>query len=59
MKTNYSLAIVVMLLSIFASNALGVLRSPYPGKPYPPDGILVVVGEEQHDWVRTTLRGSK
>jgi hypothetical protein len=35
-----------------------VLRSPYPGKPYPPDGILVI-GEEQHDWVRTTLRGSK
>jgi len=58
MKTNYSLAIAVILLSIFASNALGVLRSPYPSKPYPPDTIIVV-GEEQHDWVRTTLRGSK
>jgi hypothetical protein len=58
MKTNYSLAVAVILLSIFASNALEVVRSPYPGKPYPPDGILVI-GEEQHDWVRTTLRGSK
>ena len=58
MKTNHSLAVAVILLSIFASNALGVLRSPYPGKPYPPDRILVI-GEEQQDWVRTTLRGSK
>jgi hypothetical protein len=58
MKTNYSLAVAVIVLSIFASNALGVLRSPYPGKPDPPYGILVI-GEEQHDWVRTTLRGSK
>jgi len=58
MKTNKSLVIAVIAFSIFASNALGVLRSPYPSKPYPPDGILVI-GEEQHDWVRTTLRGSK
>ncbi len=58
MKTNYSLAIAVIFLSIFASNALGVIRSPYPGKPYPPDRIIVI-GEEQDDWVRTTLRGSK
>jgi hypothetical protein len=58
MKTNHSFAVAVILLSTFASNALGVLRSPYPGKPYPPDGILVI-GEEQHGWVRTTLRGSK
>jgi hypothetical protein len=58
MKTNYPIAIAMILLSIFASNAFGVLRSRYPGKPYPPDTIIVV-GEEQDDWVRTTLRGSK
>jgi len=58
MKTNYSLAIAVIFLSIFASNAFGVLRSPYPGKAYPPDRIIVI-GEELHDWIRTTLRGSK
>jgi hypothetical protein len=58
MKTNSPLAIAMISLSIFASNAFGVLRSPYPGKPYLPDTIIAV-GEEQHDWVRTTLRGSK
>jgi len=58
MKTNHSLAVAVILLSIFASNALGMLRSTYPSKPYPPDHILVI-GEEPNDWVRTTLRGSK
>ena len=55
MKTNNSLVIATILLSIFASNPLGVLRSPYAGKPYPPDRI-VLIGEEQDDWVRTTLR---
>jgi hypothetical protein len=58
MKTNYPLAIAVILLSIFASNALGVLRSPYPGKPYPPDRIIAI-GEEEHDRVRPTLRNIK
>jgi hypothetical protein len=55
MKTNYLLAIAMIFLSIFASNAFGVLRSPYPGKPYPPDHIIVI-GEEEQDRVRTTLR---
>jgi hypothetical protein len=50
MKTNYPLAIAMIFLSIFASNAFGILRSPYPGKPYPPDRIIVI-GEEEHDWV--------
>jgi hypothetical protein len=58
MKTNYPLAMAMILLSILASNAFGVVRSPYPGKPYSGDTIIVV-GEEQDDWVRTTLRGSK
>ena len=43
----------MFLLSILASNAFGVLRSPYPGKPYPPDHII---GEEEQDRVWTTLR---
>jgi hypothetical protein len=55
MKTNYPLAIAMIFLSIFASNAFGVLRSPYPGKPYPPDPIIGI-GEEEQDRVRTTLR---
>jgi hypothetical protein len=55
MKRNYPLAIAMILLSILASNAHGVLRSPYPGKPYAPDRIIVI-GEEEHDRVRTTLR---
>ena len=58
MKTNYPLAIAMIFLSIFASNAFGVLRPTYPGKPYPPDQILVIV-EEPNDWVQTTLWGSK
>jgi hypothetical protein len=45
----------VIFVSIFASNAFGILRSPYPGKPYPPDHIIVI-GEEEQDRVRTTLR---
>ena len=49
------LAIAMILLSILASNAFGVLRSPYPGKPFPPDHIIVI-GEEEHDRVQTTLR---
>jgi hypothetical protein len=58
MKTNSSLVIAVILLSIFASNAFALLRPPYPSKPYPPDHIIII-GEERHDWVRTTLWGSK
>ena len=45
------LAIAMIFLSIFASNAFGVLRSPYPGKPFPPDHIIVI-GEEEHDRVQ-------
>ena len=58
MKTNNFLAIAVIFLSIFASNAFAVLRSPYPNKPYPPDRIIVI-GEERHDWARASLRKSK
>ena len=43
---------------LFASKAFPGLRSPYPSKPYPPDGVIII-GEERHDWVRPTLRASK
>jgi hypothetical protein len=60
MKTNNSLAIAAILLSIFASNAFAVLRPPYPSKPYPPDRIItIIIGEDRYDLVRTTQRGSK
>ena len=58
MKTNNSLVIAVILLSIFASSAFAALRPPYPSKSYPPDRIIVI-GEERHDWTRTPLRKSK
>jgi hypothetical protein len=49
-----------IFVSILASNAFAVLRSPYPSKPYPPDRIITIInGEERHDWVRPTLRGSR
>ena len=60
MKTNKSLAIAAILLSIFASNAFAVLRPPYPIKPDSPDRIItIIIGEDKHDLVRTTQRGSK
>ena len=43
MKTNKSLAIAMIALSIFASNAFAVLRSPYPSKPSPPDRIITII----------------
>ena len=58
MKTNYSLVIAMIFLSIFASNAFAVFRPPYPDKPYPPDHIIII-GEERNDWVHSTNRGSK
>ena len=58
MKTNTSLAIAMVVLSIFASNAFAVLRSPYPSKPSPPDHIItIIIGQDRHDLVRTTHRG--
>jgi hypothetical protein len=60
MKTNKSLAIAMIVLSIFASNALAVLRSPYPSKPFPPDRMVtIIIGQDRHDLVRTTHRESK
>ena len=60
MKTNKSLVIAAVLLSIVASNAFAVLRPPYPIKPDSPDRIItIIVGEDRHGLVRTTQRGSK
>ena len=61
MKTNTSLVIAMVVLSIFASNAFAVLRSPYPSKPSPPDHIItiIIIGQDRHDLVRTTHRESK
>ena len=60
MKTNKSLAIAMIAMSIFASNAFAVLRSPYPSKPSPPDRIItIIIGQDRHDWVGTTHRKSK
>jgi hypothetical protein len=55
------LVIAMVVLSIFASNAFAVLRSPYPSKPSPPDHIItiIIIGQDRHDLVRTTHRESK
>jgi hypothetical protein len=60
MKTNKSLAIAAILLSIVVSNAFAVLRPPYPIKPDSPDRIItIIIGEDRDALVRTTQRGSK
>jgi hypothetical protein len=57
MKTNKSLAMAVIVFSIVGSNAFGVLRPPYPTKPFSPDQIITI-GEDPRD-VRSTIRASK
>ncbi len=60
MKANRSLVIAMIVLSIFASNAFAVIRPTHPSKPNPPDRIItIIIGEDRHDLVRTTQRGSK
>jgi hypothetical protein len=58
MKTNKSLAIAVIALSMLASNAFAVIRSPYPAKTAAPDTIIVITAD-RHDEVRSTVRASK
>ena len=58
MKTNNSLLVAVVILSIFASSAFATLRPPYPSKASPPD-LISPIGEERNDWVGTPLRKSK
>jgi hypothetical protein len=45
MKTIKSSVIALIALSIFASNAFGLIRSPYPRKPTTPDTIIVIIDE--------------
>jgi hypothetical protein len=58
MKTTKSLAIALMALSILASNAFALIRPPYPRKPTAPNTIIVIT-DDKHDSVRSTLRASK
>jgi hypothetical protein len=58
MKTTKSLAIGVIALSMLASNAFALIKSPYPRKPTAPDTIIVIT-DDRHDSVRSTVRPSK
>jgi len=58
MKTNKSLAVAVILLATFGSNAFAVLRSPYPVQASPPDRIIVISAEKP-DSVRIAVRVSQ
>jgi len=58
MKTIKSLAIGLIALSTLGSNAFAVIRSPYPRKPTAPDTIIVIT-DDRHDSVRSTVRASK
>jgi hypothetical protein len=58
MKTNNSLVIAMIVLSIFASNAFALIRSPYPRRPTPPDNIIVI-SDDLHGSVRVISSTSK
>jgi hypothetical protein len=58
MKTTKSLALAVIAMSVLASNAFALFRSPYPRKPAAPDTIIVIT-DDRHDSVRSTVRASK
>jgi len=58
MKTTKSLAIAVIAMSVLASNAFALFRSPYPTKPTAPDTIIAIADDE-HDSVRSIVRASK
>jgi hypothetical protein len=51
MKATKSLAIAVIAMSVLASNAFALFRSPYPLKPTAPDTIIVPT-DDRHDSVR-------
>jgi len=47
MKRNAPAIIALVLWLLFvASNAFAAFKPPYPAKPYPPDQIVVGVGDE-------------
>jgi len=45
-------------MSVLASNAFALIKSPYPPKPTAPDTIIVIT-DDRHDSVRSTVRASK
>jgi len=58
MKTTKSLAIAVIGMSVLASNAFALIKSPYPLRTSPPDSIIIIT-DDRHDSVRSTMRTSK
>jgi hypothetical protein len=58
MKTNKSLMIAVIAFSIFGSNVFALIKSPYPRRASPPDNA-VVIADDGHTWVQTTLRAAR
>ena len=58
MKTNGYLVIAMIFLSVFVANAFAVFRPTYPTKPHPPDHIIII-GDEQNDWIWSANRRSR
>jgi hypothetical protein len=58
MKTKKFLLTGVIAFSIFASNAFALTKSPYPRQASPPDNSIVIA-DDRHEWVQTTLRASR
>jgi hypothetical protein len=48
----------VIAMSVLASNAFALIKSPYPRKPTAPDTIIITT-DDRHDSVRSTVRASK
>jgi hypothetical protein len=58
MKATKCLGIAVIALSILASNAFALIKSPYPRKPTAPATIIVIT-DDRHDGIRSTVRLTK
>jgi hypothetical protein len=58
MKTDTSLVIAIIAFSMFASNAFALFKSPYPRRASRPDDSIVIA-DNQHEWIKTTLRTSR
>jgi hypothetical protein len=58
MKATESLASAVVAISVLASNAFALIKSPYPRRTSAPDTIIVTT-DDGHDLARSTVRVSK
>jgi hypothetical protein len=58
MKTSTSPVIAITAFSIFASDAFALLKSPYPRRASSPDDSIIIA-DNRHEWVQTTLRISR